>query len=198
MIQYNFRTMGADDLRRAVDAASKANLGLVAMKTQGGAEAVAPDDARKQGRLSGFLEKGFSAPQAAIKAVLADERFQVAVSEMTNRDHLKENSAAVVDPITPKEARLLEEHRLRTAHLYCHGCGQHCEPAAGGAAIADAMRFLRYHDAYGKRGRARELFAALPPAARDLAAANLAAAELACPHGLPVVALMDRAGRVLG
>ena len=36
MIQYNFRTMDGDKLKRAVDAASKANLGIVAMKTQGG------------------------------------------------------------------------------------------------------------------------------------------------------------------
>ena len=34
MIQYNYRTMGGDAIRRAVDAASKANLGIVAMKTQ--------------------------------------------------------------------------------------------------------------------------------------------------------------------
>ncbi len=198
MIQYNFRTMTADDLKRAVDAASKANIGLVAMKTQGGSEAVSPDDARKAGGLSGFLDKGFSAPQAAIKAVLADERFQVVVSEMTNRQHLKENMGAVVNPLTAKEARLLEEHRAKTAHLYCHGCAHHCEPAAGGkVAIADTLRFLRYHEAYGKRRRARELFAELPANARNLAAADLTAAERACPHGLPIVALMDKAGRVL-
>ncbi|GIW87598.1 MAG: hypothetical protein KatS3mg108_1922 [Isosphaeraceae bacterium] len=198
MIQYNFRTMHADALRRAVDAASKANLGLVAMKTQGGAEAVSLDDARKARQLSGFLDKGFSAPQAAIKAVLADERFQVVVSEMTNRQHLRENMGAVIAPLTPKEARLLEEHRQRTAQLYCHGCGHLCEPAAGGSvAIAETLRYLRYHDVYGKRRRARELYAMLPPAARDFAQADLRAAEQACPHGVQLVALMDRAGRVL-
>ncbi len=37
MIQYNYQTMQADTIRRALDAASKANLGIVAMKTQGGA-----------------------------------------------------------------------------------------------------------------------------------------------------------------
>ena len=37
MIQYNYRTMTTDAVRRALDAAAKANLGLVAMKTQGGA-----------------------------------------------------------------------------------------------------------------------------------------------------------------
>ena len=37
MIQYNYRTMGTDAVRRALDAAAKANLAIVAMKTQGGA-----------------------------------------------------------------------------------------------------------------------------------------------------------------
>ncbi len=37
MIQYNYRTMTTDAVKRALDAASKANLAIVAMKTQGGA-----------------------------------------------------------------------------------------------------------------------------------------------------------------
>ncbi len=40
MIQYNYRTMQADPIRRALDAAAKANLGIVAMKTQGRRRAV--------------------------------------------------------------------------------------------------------------------------------------------------------------
>ena len=35
MIQYNYRTMTTDTVRRALDAAAKANLAIVAMKTQG-------------------------------------------------------------------------------------------------------------------------------------------------------------------
>jgi predicted aldo/keto reductase-like oxidoreductase len=197
MIQYNFRTMGADNLRRAVDAASKANIGLSAMKTQGGSEPFAADQAKKNERLAVFIDKGFRPAQAAIKAVLADERFQVVISEMTNRDHLRENMAAVTNPLTPKEARLLEEHRAKTAHLYCHGCGHHCEAAAGGIAVADTLRFLRYHDVYGKRQRARELFRELPPGQRNFETANLAAAQRACPHHLPVADLVTRASRLL-
>jgi predicted aldo/keto reductase-like oxidoreductase len=197
MIQYNFRTMGADDLKRAVDAASKANLGLIAMKTQGGSEAVAPDEAKKNTRLSPFIEKGFQAPQAAIKAVFADERFQVVVSEMTNRSHLRENMGAAVNPLTPKEARLLEEHRQQTANLYCHGCGHLCETAAKGVPVATVLRYLRYYSAYGKRQEARALYQSLPAQARDLARSDLEAAERACPHGLPVVQLIGMADRKL-
>ena len=193
MIQYNFRTMGADDLRRAVDLASKANLGLIAMKTQGGAEPFADAAARKETRLTADLENGFSVPQAAIKAVLADERFQVIVSEMTNREQLKENSAVVIKPLSVKEARLLEEHRARTAHLYCQGCGHHCEPAAGGGKVADILRHLRYHEVYGKRQQARELYQALPIADRTFDEVARRQAQDACPHGLPVAELLRAA-----
>jgi predicted aldo/keto reductase-like oxidoreductase len=197
MIQYNFRTMNADTLRKAVDAASKANLGLVAMKSQGGSEPASLEEAKGQKGLGSYLEKGFSVPQAAIKAVMTDERFHLVVSEMTNRQHLKENMSAVQKTLTPKEARLLEEHREQTAKLYCQGCGQHCEGAAGGLAVADTLRFLRYHESYGKRQRARELYQELPMLSRDLGRADLAAAEAACPHGLPVAELMRKADRLL-
>jgi hypothetical protein len=197
MIQYNFRTMGVDDVRRAVDAASKANLGIVAMKSQAdGGNSRTGDTAPK---FKEFIEKGVKTAQAAIKTVFSDHRIHVVVSEMTNRDMLRENMAASVDhTLSSRDQRLLEEYRLATSHLYCHGCGQNCEPAAGGVAVADILRFLRYDEAYGKRRRARELYQALPPEARNLVAADLAAAEAACPHGLPVVELLRRADQQMG
>lgn len=194
MFQYNYRTMDIDRLKRAVDKASKANLGLVAMKSQGGASEFKTDGTESP-NFKKFVDKGFNQHQAAIKAVFADERFHAVVSEMTNRDMLRENIAATIDPITAKEARLLEEHRQRTAKLYCHGCGHLCETAAHGVPVATVLRYLRYYEAYGKRQEARALYQALPAEARDLASANLAAAEAACPHGLPVAQLVQIADR---
>ncbi|MBX6316120.1 MAG: aldo/keto reductase [Isosphaeraceae bacterium] len=196
MIQYNYRTMDADTLRRAIDLASKANLGLVAMKTQGGAGSFR--EIEPSPKFAQFREKGFNQFQAAIKAVLTDERIHLVVSEMTNRDQLRENMAAVREPLTSKEARLLEEHRQKTAHLYCHGCGHLCETAAKGVPVATVLRYLRYYSVYGKRAEARALYQALPPEARDLATADLAAAEAACPYGLPVTQLVQIADRKLG
>ncbi len=198
MIQYNYRTMNGDDIRRALDLASKANLALVAMKSQAGAGHFREVDAAP--KFNDFIAKGLNHHQAAIKTILAEGRMQVVVSEMTNRDMLRENMAACRDgTLSLNEQKLLEEHRLATAHLYCHGCGHHCEPAAGGnLAIAGTLRYLRYHDVYGKRQRARELYQALPPEARDIAAADLAAAQAACPHGLPIVELIKRADSRMG
>ncbi len=104
---------------------------------------------------------------------------------------------AAVNPLSPKEARLLEEHRQKTANLYCHGCGHLCETAARGVPVSTVMRYLRYYSAYGKREEARDLYQALPAEARDLAKADLEAAEKACPHGLPVVQLIGMADRRL-
>ena len=103
--------MDAEKVQRAVDKASKANIGIVAMKTQGGAGIQGSREDRA--KFNDFSEKGFKKEQAAIKAVLTDERIQVVVSEMTNRDELRENIGRQRDPLTPKEARLLEEHRQR-------------------------------------------------------------------------------------
>jgi predicted aldo/keto reductase-like oxidoreductase len=195
MFQYNYRTMDGDAIRRAVDAASKANIGLVAMKTQGGAGEFKEIDPTKS--FTQFVEKGFKKEEAAIKAVLTDERIHAVVSEMTNRDMLRQNVGAVMNPLNNKEARLLEEHRKATAHLYCHGCGHLCETAAKGVPVATVLRYYRYYEVYGKREAARELYQALPPVARALVDANLHAAEAACPHGLPVAALVKKADQHL-
>jgi predicted aldo/keto reductase-like oxidoreductase len=194
MIKYNFRDVGGrdryDDLNRAIDKVAKANIGLVAMKTQGGAVNF-PD------KIADLQAKGFKKEVAAIKSVWMDQRMQVVVSEMTTFSDLRENIAASQEALAPKEARLLEEHRQRTAHLYCHGCGHLCETAARGVPVATVLRYLRYYTAYGKRQEARALYQALPAPARLLAEADMAAAEKACPHGLPVARLMGEASRML-
>jgi predicted aldo/keto reductase-like oxidoreductase len=197
MIQYNYRTMGSDDVRRALDAASQANLGIVAMKSQGGAGSFR--EGKDSPRFQEFLDKRFKKEQAAIKTVFTDHRIHLVVSEMTNRDMLRENIAAAIDhTLSARDQKMLEEYRLATAHLYCHGCGHHCEPAAGGVAVADILRYLRYDEVYGKRRRARELYQALPPEARNRVGADLAAAQAACPHGLPIVELIRRADEKMG
>ena len=190
MFKYNFRDkVDHDALQRAVDKAAKADLGLIAMKTQGGAGNF-PD------KMAALAAKGFKKEVAAIKTVWMDGRMHVVVSEMTTRSDLAENVAASRDPITPKEARLLEEHRKATAHLYCHGCGHLCETASKGVPVSTVLRYLRYYEVYGKRQEARALYQALPVAGRSLA--DLEAAQAACPHGLPIVDLMGRADRQMG
>jgi uncharacterized protein len=138
--------------------------------------------------------KGFKKEVAAVKSVWLDGRIHVAVSEMTTRSDLRENIAATQDQkLSQRDIDLLEDYRKTTAHLYCHGCGHLCETAAKGVPVATVLRYLRYYEVYGKRQEARALYQALPATARVLAEANLSAAAAACPHGLPVVELVNRA-----
>jgi predicted aldo/keto reductase-like oxidoreductase len=219
MIKFNFRDVGGrdryDDLNRAIDKAHKANIGLVAMKTQGGAEhfSIDPKDLGektfrttngkdlpyqpRETHLKELVLKGVKKEVAAVKSVWMDGRMQVVVSEMTNFDDLRENIAASRQPLNDKEARLLEEHRRATAHLYCHGCGHLCETAAKGVPVATVLRYYRYYAAYGKREEARALYQALPNAARLLADADLDAAQAACPYNLPVAHLVRQADKHL-
>lgn len=191
MFKYNFRDVGKkdryDDLNRAIDKASKANLGMIAMKTQGGAINF-PE------KMAELQAKGFKKEVAAIKTVWNDGRMHVVVSEMTTRSDLRENVGGSQDTkVSAIDAKRLEEYRVRTANLYCHGCGHLCETAAKGVPVATVLRYLRYYEVYGKRQEARALYQALPAQARDLASADLDAAQAACPHSLPVVDLIHRA-----
>ena len=195
MFKFNFRDVGGrdrhDDLQRAIDKATKANLGLVAMKTQGGAINF-PD------KMADLQAKGFKKEVAAVKTVWMDGRIHVAVSEMTTRSDLRENVAASGDrKLTLCAIRSCSKSiASTTAHLYCHGCGHLCETAAKGVPVATVLRYLRYYEVYGKRAGGP---GALPgPSARRPRPRRRrpdAAAEAACPHGLPVVALVKRADR---
>src|SRR5262249_61079390 len=135
MIQYNYRTMGQDSIRRALDLAVQANLALVAMKTQGGAGSFR--EVNPSPKFQEFLDKGLKKEEAAIKTVFADGRMQAVVSEMTTRDMLRENIAAAATPVlSARDQKLLDDYRQATAPLYCHGCGHHCAPRARGLPAA--------------------------------------------------------------
>jgi uncharacterized protein len=192
MFRYDCHYYKRDDLMRAIDACTKAKIGLVAMKTQVGGMTL-PD------KYDPFKQRGLSQHQAAIKAVAADERIHSICSEITTTRMAEQNAEAVASKLTLSEAEAIQEHARLVSHLWCRGCDSICRAASGpGAqlAVADTLRFLMYHDHYGKRDHARVLYAGLPAAERDAAAmerADWAAAEAACPYGVPLARLMSRA-----
>ncbi len=194
MFRYNFRSYGDKELNAAIDAALKAGVGLIAMKTQG-AEAGMRDAWQK------FEKTGkWTKHQAVLKAVWADERISAAVSNMDSFEKLRENIAAALDrtSLTSAEKEALDRYAQATRPFACDGCDHLCGGAiAANVRIGDTMRYLMYHDAYGETGRARDLFAKLPAEARNLSAVDFTAASRACPHGVDVAGLMRRAETVL-
>jgi predicted aldo/keto reductase-like oxidoreductase len=195
MFRYNFRQYGNTELNQAIDAAHKANVGLIAMKTQGSAVSFEPQwqKFKQSGKWNKF--------QAVLKAVWEDERITAAISDMSNLDQVRENIAAALDrtKLTRAETDELTRYAAATRHLACDGCDHLCTAALERPVpIGDVLRFLMYHDVYGKPELARGLFRALPEEVRNLAQRDFSAARAACPHGLDIDRFMKRAQSVLG
>ncbi|MBD3265422.1 aldo/keto reductase [bacterium] len=189
MFRYNFRDYGNDALNRAIDKCTQANIGLAAMKTQGGAVASHPD------MIQEFKEKGFNKHQAALKAVWEDERIHVAVTEMETYPKIEENThAAKNKTMTSSEKTNLRRYAQATDHLYCRGCSRYCESRLNQPfPIADMLRCLMYHDNYEKKAEAQSLFHELGVDRGKVATADFPAAEAACPHGIPLETMVKRA-----
>jgi hypothetical protein len=121
--------------------------------------------------------------QAVLKAVWADDRLSAAVSEMDSLEKIRENAAAARDPrsLGALEVEELRRYAAATRSLACDGCGHLC--ARGLSApipVATTLRYLMYHDSYGKKEQAQALYRALPEAARRLEGVDLSPASAAC------------------
>jgi len=194
MFRYNFRQYGNEELNRAMDACVEANVGLIAMKTQGSEASF--QDAWKKFEQTGKWNKH----QSVLKAVWADERISAAVSHMDTFEKLKENLAAALDrtELGAADWESLEKYAAATRSAACDGCDHLCGAAVSAPVkIGATMRCLMYHDVYGEPAKARELFAQLPAQARNLQDVDFRGANAACPHGLDVAAHMARASDVL-
>jgi predicted aldo/keto reductase-like oxidoreductase len=194
MFRYNFQQYGNKELNLAMDACHKAGVGLIAMKTQSSAVSFEKEWQK-------FQQNGkWNKYQAALKAVWADERISAAVSEMDSLEKIRENAEAARDPgkLGALDVRELRRYALATRGATCDGCDHLCKGAIDAPIpIATTLRYLMYHDSYGKRDAARALYQALPEEARRLEGLDLSKVSAACPHGLDVEQHLKRAAQVL-
>jgi len=195
MFKYNFRSYDDAELNRAIDIGHKANIGLIAMKTQGSAISFAD-------RVDPFKKAGYSKHQAVLRAVWKDERIASAVSCMPSIQVLEQNAAASYEKLSAVEEELLRHYAEATRRDYCPGgcggCKRECESATGNKlAIADTLRYLMYFNTYGQRALAQQKFHALDATRRTWTADQLDRAASACPNDLPIASLLNRASELL-
>jgi uncharacterized protein len=199
MHTYNTSVMLKPAMRAAIEAATKAGIGLVAMKTQGFGPATTPTEA--EARLSAqFLGRGFTDKQARLKAVWETQNIATVCSQMPSINILSANVAAARDQTSLNRAELGAVYDLACAEAtgYCGGCGAICRQATGGMPVNDVMRALMYHREYDEPGLGKSTFAELPGNVRArLAAADYSQAEAACPHKLAIAKLMREAVETL-
>lgn len=200
MVTYNFRLMHEPKMREALAACVKAGIGVVAMKTQGGGP-VKSDSQAELDMAGRFLEKGFTDKQAKLKAVWANPDIASVCSQMPNLTILSANVAAARDvtALARADFESLTRFAEATHGDYCAGCASLCDAAMGGAVpVADVMRAMMYYQDYGEHALARELYATLPEVLRrDPASLDFSGAEAACPRGLAIASLMEKATALL-
>jgi predicted aldo/keto reductase-like oxidoreductase len=196
MLKYDFRLMHTDTMKAAVDAAMKVGIGLTAMKTQS-KNAIATETEADLKMGGHFIQRGFTQQQAKLKAIWDNPQIAAICSQMPNLNVLHSNIAAALDKtaLTAADHAALREYAVATQSQHCAGCTHICETALNQQMpVGDVMRCLMYHRAYGDQELARKVFGQLPETARrGLAGFNYAAAERACPHGLPIGQLMREA-----
>jgi predicted aldo/keto reductase-like oxidoreductase len=193
MLQYTAWLDKNAALNRALDACHKRGIGLISMKQVAGqSDRVLREVPR---RAPDLLKKGLSPYQALLQAIWSDERIASSCVSMRNLDQIRQNAqaAATFAPLKQTEIDQLRDACLAAGPTFCADCDGRCARAAGtGAALGDLTRLLTYHEQYGYRSEARRLYAALPPALRDWAGADLEAARRACPNQLDFTALLPR------
>jgi hypothetical protein len=196
MLKYDFRIMQTDAMKAAMDAATKAGIGLTAMKTQGSGPVptVTEDDLKLGGH---FIQRGFTQHQAKLKILWENPQLATVCSQMPNVTILHSNIAAALDKtaLTAADHAALREYAAATQARHCAGCTQFCEPALNHQVpVGDVMRALMYYRSYGDPELARTVFRQMPETARrGLAGFDYTAAERACPHGMPIGQLMREA-----
>jgi predicted aldo/keto reductase-like oxidoreductase len=194
MTTYNFRYTKDAAMQDAIEACNKAGIGLIAMKTQGmrprGAATADPNEVEAEKKmLAHFTDKGFTAGQAKIKMVLDDKRISTVCSAMASTSMLMANLAAVLDKtsLTAEDKTVLNQYAQATCSGYCAGCGQICEQAASNVPVSDIMRAMMYHNSYGDKAGAKEVFAQIPAEIRQrLLSVDYSAAEARCPNRMPI------------
>ena len=201
MMTYNYRLMHSDRMKAAVDACTKAGVGLTAMKTQGGGPV--KTESETEMKLAGrFIKKGYTDGQAKLKAVWENPQIANICSQMPNLTLLMSNVAAAVNKtsISSTDKQLLQTYAHETASDYCAGCTGICEPAVNyQVPIGDVMRSLMYLRSYHDVEQAQDAFRNIPAKYRyQMAKIDYSAAERRCPRKLAIGRLMHQAKRELG
>jgi predicted aldo/keto reductase-like oxidoreductase len=205
MTSYNFRLSQDKQMQDAIDACNKANIGLIAMKTQGMRQRSATADPNAEAEadrkmLAHFLDKGFTEGQAKIKAVMDDQRFSTVNSSMPSTAFLMSNIAVALDKtkLAAEDMEVLKQYAQATCSGYCAGCAHICEPAASGVPVGDIMRALMYHDSYGDIAHAKSVFAEIPADVKErLLSVDYSVAEHVCPNRMPISKLIADAAAKL-
>jgi len=186
---YNFSMPPEMEMEKTLEAAHKAGIGIAAMKVMaGGFARIQRGDRLYTDNPKGLTEKlkKPGAMIAAMKWVLRNPNVDCAVIGMANDEQVEEDIAAVTQPFTETDRKLLAAQLDYIRPLYCRMCGACAGQCPQGLPVGDMLRILSYADGYGQFPMARDSFLALPEAARRVRCQDCGVCAVQCPNGVRV------------
>jgi hypothetical protein len=178
---YSFKS--PPELKQAIARAAKANVGIVAMKTQAG----------------GYKTEALgsvSPHQAALKWVLQDTNVTAAIPGMRDMAELKEDIAVMGMKLTRSDERILEKYARAIEDRYCQLCGD-CEGTCHErVCISVINRSLMYAEAYGAMELAASTYREIPSGKNLKACLDCSGCVARCSKGLVVGQKIARAKEV--
>jgi predicted aldo/keto reductase-like oxidoreductase len=169
----------------ALAEAHKAGVGTIVMK--------ALQPAHEGRAIDAFRDLQGNPYQRAIQWCLKDPNISTVIVDMPTFEQLEEDVAAVTSSTAKAESERFEAAVARLSPGTCHLCGSCTAQCPRGVRVADIMRYRLYHDGYGDRRRAIDLYRAMPAAASAAACTDCDQCQVVCPWGVPVRARMERA-----
>ena len=182
LVAYNFKS-GAD-VKEAIARAARANIGIIAMKTQAGGyetDALGP----------------ISPHQAALKWALKDKHITAAIPGMRDMAELREDIAVMGMQFGLLDEFILKRYGAAIKPYYCHLCGK-CETTCPkSVSISTINRCLMYADAYKNTGLARLTYKEIPLQVSASACLDCSNCVAICVNGLDIPVKMERARKLL-
>ncbi len=181
--------LGASRTRDLIRHAAAREVGTIAMKTLkvGG---------RRQ-NLERYRTGHVSLFQAMLKWALEEKAISSVVIEMLNRQQMEEDLVVVRAPLTAEEKTTLLRHVAENGKDYCRLCGRCQTGCPSGISTAAILRYLAYHESYGKTATAREHYSGLDPALTAVACRDCGGCEKRCPFGVRIRKRIRQAHEIL-
>ncbi|MFA6561568.1 MAG: aldo/keto reductase [Verrucomicrobiia bacterium] len=135
--------------------------------------------------------------QAFLMWVLKNPSVSCAIVGMGATQDVTENCAAVTRKFGALHERLLDRYASLATGDYCRMCETCVSVCPAGVRIPDILRYRMYHQNYGHRRDARELYASLASHQQAPACTDCRQCEQVCPARLAIVRKLKAAHELL-